>query len=276
MRSCCAAIALFALPALASGPSPAPTVGEACKPLPALKSPWAFVAGEQLDFELDALGAQAGSMSMRVLPNREGALPVEVRAETSPFFAKVRRVKGVGTSYLDALTLRPRRYTEESVENEVRRTANVGFRADGKAVEVSYENAGQAGRGLFHYENDGLDPAGAIYLFRQLPFREGLEVCFDVYGIRRLWRMRGKVEGKERVSLPVGVFDAWHLSGVAVRHDNPKSQKEVHVWISDDKRRLPLVAIGTMDLGAVRATLTGHKRPGEKRVRADGKESLKW
>ena len=62
----------------------------------------------------------------------------------------------------------------------------------------------------------------------------------------------------------------------AVRLDKPTQKREMHVWISDDARRLPLVAVGTIDLGAVRATLTAYSRPGEKQKRAEGKEELKW
>ena len=42
------------------------------------------------------------------------------------------------------------------------------------------------------------------------------------------------------------------------------------MWITDDERRLPLAAVGTIDLGAVRATLTSCSRPGEKGQQAPG------
>jgi hypothetical protein len=76
--------------------------------------------------------------------------------------------------------------------------------------------------------------------------------------------------------LPIGEFDAWHLSGLAIRLDDHRQRREVHMWISDDEKRLPLVTVGTIDLGAVRATLTSFTRPGEKRAKAQGKETLKW
>ena len=118
--------------------------------------------------------------------------------------------------------------------------------------------------------------AGAIYLLRALPLKEGMTVCFDVYGIRRIWRVWGKVLPKEHVSLPVGEFEAWHLAGEAARLDLPDARRIVHVWISDDARRLPLAAVGMIDLGAVRATLTGFSRPGDKGAKAENKGNLKW
>jgi len=113
-------------------------------------------------------------------------------------------------------------------------------------------------------------------LMRELALSGGLRVCFDVYGLRRLWRMDGRIVAREHVSLPVGEFEAWHLAGTAIRIDNPSHRRELHVWVSDDARRLPLVAMGVIDLGAVRATLNAYYRPGEASAKAQGKESLKW
>jgi hypothetical protein len=248
-----------------------------CLGLPQAKPPFAFQPGEVLEFDLDALGALAGKMRISVRPVVDGALPIKVEAKTNTFFSKIRRVIGGATSYLNPKTLRPLRYVEEATENDVRKSATAVFRPERKGVELQWTWANRAGRTMLPYAADGLDVAGAIYAVRMLPLTVGAPICVDVYAIRRMWRLVGKVEAREHVSLPIGEFDAWHLSGVAIRTDNPKERREIHAWISTDARRLPLAAVGTMDLGAVRATLVAFSRPGEKRVRAaDPIESLKW
>jgi hypothetical protein len=247
------------------------------QPLPTLRAPYPFAAGELLEFSLDAMGAEAGKMTMQVQRRKDGSLPVEVKVQTNTFFSKVRRVNATATSYLNAKTLRPSRYTEDATENEVHRFVDVRFNPKSRGVRVDYTLKGkpEAPRDLT-YEHDGLDIAGAMYLLRQLPMKEGQSLCFDVYGVRRMWRMSATVLKREHVSLPIGEFEAWHLSGVAVRLDRPASRREVHLWITDDERRLPLAAVGTIDLGAVRATLSSYSRPGEKTQQAEGKEKLKW
>ncbi len=247
-------------------------------PLPTLHTPISFMPGELLEFDLDALGAQAGKMTMKVQRPDKGTLPVQIEAQTNTFFSKVRRVKGTGISYLHPRTLKPSRYTEDSTENEVRRTVDVAFGPKDRSVKVDYVIGTQKpGHYDYTYDKDGLDVAGTIYLLRQLPMKEGMSLCFDVYGIRRLWRLNGSVVKREHISLPIGQFDAWYLTGTAVRLDKPTQKREIHLWISDDARRLPLVAVGTLDLGAVRATLTAYTRPGEQEKRAPkGKEELKW
>ena len=268
---------LFARATLASAPAvpPALPTDEACRPLPTPVSPFSFFQGELLEFDIDALGAVAGQMRMRTLSTRKGEVPVEITVQTNTFFSKVRRVKGLAQSFLHRQTLRPARYLEKTVENEVPKSAQVVFLPD-KSVQLKYTVAQKSGERTLRYANEGLDVAGAIYLMRQLPLEENLPLCFDAYAIRRMWRVVGRVLGKEKVSLPLGEFDAWHIAGEAVRLDELTSRREVHVWISADGRRLPLAAVGMIDLGAVRATLKAVHRPGDKSWRAQGKETLKW
>lgn len=255
--------------------TPFPSDAE-CKPLPALKAPFAFKPGEQLELDLDALGASAGKLFLRVHPLKDGTLPIEVKAQTNTFFAKVRRVTGGGTSYLNPKTLRPVRYIEDTTENDTHKSAEVQFNAKDHNVHVDYKTNDKPGKLELRYGNEALDVIGATYLIRQLPMEPGARFCFDAYGIRRLWRVTGKVEGREHVSLPVGEFEAWHLAGVSVRTDDHKQRREVHLWISDDDRRLPLVVIGVIDIGVARATLSAFDRPGDKRMRADGAQNMKW
>lgn len=274
-----AALGLFLCTGTAMAQSPAINPvpdNNACLPLPALQTPWSFGPGEVLEYDLDALGAKAGRMTMRVLPVKQSQLPIEIHAETNTFFSKVRKVRGTGTSYLNPKTLRPLRYYEDALENDVHRTADVTFATKDHSVKLAFTVNADAGTSEFRYDDDGLDVAGTIFLMRQLPFKEGMTICFDAYGIRRLWRVFGKVEGKEHVSLPVGEFDAWHISGEAAVIGNENMRREIHVWISADARRLPLAAMGVIDLGAVRATLTAVTRPGEAKSRAEPKQNLKW
>jgi hypothetical protein len=254
----------------------APAVPRCEQRLPTLRSPLAFAPGEVLEFDLDAMGANAGKMTMQVQKKTDSVLPVQIKVQTNSFFSKVRRVDATAVSYLHPKTLRTSRYTEDATENESRRTVEVAFNTKDRKVRVDYVTKGKPGHNDYTYEHEGLDVGGAIYMMRQLPMKEGLPVCFDVYGVRRMWRMTATVLKREHVSLPLGEFEAWHLSGTAVRLDKPSMTREVHVWITDDERRLPLAAVGSIDLGAVRATLTSYSRPGEKAKQAQGKEQLKW
>ncbi len=254
----------------------APTPSDAqCPGLGAPEGTRYFAVGESLEYDLDAMGAEAGKLTVKVLPQRNGALPIEVTAHTNTFFSKVRRVKAEAMSYLHPKTLRPQRYTEDALENEVHRTADVRFTPASKTARLDWVTNGRRGKRTLKYGSDALDPVGAIFLLRQLPLKEGMPLCFDAYALRTMWRVSGKVVGKQKVSLKVGEFEAWHLQGEAVSLERPSWRREVHLWVSADERRLPLASVGILDLGAVRATLGAYSRK-DGSVKAEGKESLKW
>lgn len=276
MRALAAVLMLWAVPALAQADAGALPTDAQCPPLPPLATPIAFGPGEVLEYEVDALGARAATMTMRTLPLRDGRLPIEAHVETNTFFNKVRKVNGTGTSSVNPKTLRPIRYFEDTLENDQHRVAEVSFDAKTHKVGLRSTINGETAEAAFRYANEGLDVTGTIFLLRQLPLKKDLPLCFDAYGIRRLWRVWGTVVAREKVSLPVGEFYAWHIAGQAARLDFPAARREIHVWISDDPRRLPLAALGAIDLGTVRATLVGVKRPGEKQTRAENKGNLKW
>lgn len=122
---------------------------------------------------------------------------------------------------------------------------------------------------------DAVDYVGGIYLFRALPLKVGEAFCFETYALKRMWRVAGEVESREQVSTPAGEFTTLHLKGVATRSGpGPLNTREVHVWVTDDARRIPVAALGVIDLGAVRATLTGAERP-DAHVGPQGK-ALEW
>ena len=263
---------------LTAAPAPLPPIptDAECTALGQPRLPLNFRAGERLEYDVDAVGMKAASLSLRVLPSKDGAIPVEAKVETNTFFAKIRRVTGTGTSYLDPKTLRPLRYTEESVENGIPKSADISFSRKDKSAALRWGVGDSSGLSNFRFANDALDPVGTAFLFRQMPLKQGQKACFDAYGIRRMWRVWGTITGKEHVSLPVGEFEAWHLEGTAVRMDNQTVRREIHYWISDDPRHLPLAALGSIDLGAVRATLTAYDRPNESSGKAESKANLKW
>lgn len=261
------------LPPTPSSPVPA---DEACRPLPAPLPGMSFRPGEELTYDVDALGAKAATMVMRVLPRRGATLPIEVTARTNSFFSKIRNVRGTVVASLDPRTMRPVRYVEDTIENEWHRQVQVDFPGD-RTAQLRWDINGNKGQRALPYAGDGLDVAGAAFVMRQLPFKERQAICFDVYALRTMWRVWGLVLPRETVSLPLGEFPALHLAGESVRldwRDGPR--RKIHIWLSDDARRLPLAALGTIDLGGVRATLIRAQRPGEPVLEAGPPGSLEW
>lgn len=235
--------------------------GGPCAPLPAPTHALPWDPGERLAFDLDVLGAQAGKLSLVALPpvgkGQNQELSFRALAASNSFFSKIRKVRGRSTSYVRARDMHPRRYREDSKEGKLTRGADVVFKRpnEGKFVQVDFTRNHIKGNAKLPYLNEAFDPISVVYYLRTLEFSQDMPVCFDTYAIRKLWRVRGKVKGLETVRVPAGVFEAWHIEGEAVRTDQPNSKREIHLWISNDEKRLPVAALGVIDLGPVRAQL---------------------
>lgn len=265
--------------AWSAAPPPKPPAEQpqaACTALPKPRSgPLPFVGGEALTYDVDILGAKAGQMTFDVQPWPRNAseFPVRVKAESNTFFNKMRKIKGEVVTYLRSKDLRPNRFHEDIEEGTLTRVADASFKD--KKTEVNWKSNQQnntQGTNTFSTTSEGYDYVGAIYLFRSIPMKVGQPFCFEAYALKRMWRVEGKVEAREHVSVPAGEFDAFHLSGVATTHG--MKPREVHVWISDDPQRLPLAALGVIDLGPVRAQLIDLHRPDMKASAV--KEKLEW
>lgn len=258
-----AALALFTLPLAAGAKRSAPPKPSlpSCEPLPATGArPWGET--ERLYYDVDVMGALAGKLTLIAYPpgGRPGSEEMTVRAmaASNSFFSKIRQIRGRASSNLEASTLRPRRYQEETQEGDVERSAQVRFERSKKSRQMvlDYKRNGRSSKKRFKHDYDAFDPLSAFYALRSMELTEGKSLCFDAYGIRRHWRVSGQVKAKEVVRVPAGVFDAFRIEGTAYRVDDPRRSREIHVWISADEKRLPLAALGVMDLGPVRAQLT--------------------
>lgn len=278
--------------ALAAGPAPAPAAppppaikqmprDAQCQSLPPVKSPHLPV-GEMLDYDIDVLAANAARMEVETLPKQNGSVAIRVRIKTNTFFNKVRRVRAEAKSYLNPKSLRPARYYEDAWEDNEHKLADVNFHPAGQGpqvVSIKYITDPKPSSKMMEifgrYGHDALDELGAIYYIRSLDLKPGLPLCFDVYAMRHMFRVWGKVQGLEQVSTAVGDYQAFHIVGTAARLDDPSFQRELHVWITNDDKRIPLGALGGIDLGPVRATITHIGHPGDDEAESHA-EGLDW
>jgi hypothetical protein len=235
--------------------------GPACG-LPALAPgdrPWK--TGESLGYELSVLGmVQAGTMQLGVeRPMSAGKIvPLRARARTSPSLQNVKPFAGVGLSWIDAATLRPERYRDETEEGGVHKTSDARIVRGEPRLVIETRYGETAGRTEYTREREVLDGLSFVYFLRAARLSPGDRLCADLVANRRFWRLEATVAAKtERVDTPAGKFDTLRVDALLRRADQPQAKpRPVHIWISTDARRLPVAFVSEIDLGPVSATLT--------------------
>jgi hypothetical protein len=231
--------------------------GPACG-LPARGAP-SWRSGEMLAMDLDLFGVvRAGTLSLAVeRPMSAGKIvPLVARAKSTES-VQVKRLTAVALSWIEKATGLPERYRDESKEDDVHRSSDARLLPAGPEVVIETRTGEREGRSAFAREGPVLDPLSALYYLRAAPLAPGDRLCFDLVALGRFWRVEGTVAGRtERVESPAGRFETIRVDLVGRRADRPERQREVHLWLSDDARRLPVAAVGEIDLGPVRMLLS--------------------
>lgn len=227
--------------------------------LPGGERPWR--TGESLNYDLEVLGAvKAGALQLAVeRPMSAGkVIPLRARAKTSASLQNLKPFVGVGLSWIDATTLRPERYRDETDEGGVHKMSDARIRPGDPRLVIEYRFGETAGKNEYRREREVLDALSFLYFLRSARLAGGDRLCADLVANRRFWRLEATVAAKtERVETPAGRFDTQRVDVVLRRADQPTVKpRPVHIWISTDGRRLPVAIVSEVDLGPVSATLT--------------------
>jgi hypothetical protein len=251
-------------PARASAPRPAPTphparAPAACGLPPRAAGTLPYRTGESFTFDLDLLGlVKAGTLQIGVeRPMSGGAIvPLRARAKSDASVGNVKKLAAVGLSWIEASSLLPERYREESEENGVRRMSDAKLLPAKPELVVEQKLRNREARLVVRPEGAVLDPLSALFLLRSARLSPGDRFCFDLVGNGRFWRVEATVAPeRDRVDTGAGAFDTIRIDAVAKRKDRRGASRPLHVWLSADARRIPVAAVTEVELGPVRATL---------------------
>lgn len=241
--------------ALAAGPCglPPPTAGA---------SP--FTPGEVASYDLDLLGLVRGG-SLELSAGRPSALaggkivPLRARARTNPSIATLLRLTAVALSWVDVRTLLPERYREEAEENGVRKVSDTRLAPPGPTLDLSFEIGGTKGAARYPREGTALDAVSAVTYLSAARLAAGERLCFDLVARGRVWRVQGVVAPRnERIDTVLGKVETVRIDARATLADHPEDPpRQMHAWFTTEVPRRFLVAVGEIDLGPVKVTLTG-------------------
>ncbi len=244
------AVALGSVLALAS---PARGRAQACVTPAVGRVP--FGLGERLSYDIDSLGASIGTLRLAVLPGQRGAAyAIEARGRTNTFAANFYQVDAIARSHLGP-ALQDRSYSQDATERGVRESLDIAFPAAQGRLHVRAAKEGNRHDFDLHAPDQTRDLLAALYTLRAMKLTDGEELCLPVYGAKHVWFVRARVAGREMAHTPAGDFRSIHLTGSAVFVDNPKVCRPLQFWLTDDARRLPVAACGTVQNKPVCANL---------------------
>jgi Protein of unknown function (DUF3108) len=234
--------------------APAP----ACSPIEVRAA--RFAPGELLRYRLDVLGTDVGTFEVALEtpqgPDRgRASLVARSRAKTNAFVTtNLGRYEGFIRTLLGP-DLMPIRFREELDEGDTHHAVEADFPPHGGKLAARASTNGKLEPLQLDATPLARDMISSFFFLRALPQKAGTPVCLEVYAARKMWSMTGAVGPREAVEIPLGKFNTIRIDLVAVRRDDANVKRSAHVWITDDDRRLPVVAVGEVRGKTFRAQL---------------------
>ena len=228
-----------------------------------------FRSGETVTLSImykwGAINTEVGTARLQVDSLRfegERVYHLGCKVWTVPFFDRIYKIREDLQSWVRVRDLRPLRFTRSTYEGGYTASNDYHFNWDAGKIEadVTFENKGPQRLEIPVKEGE-YDLIALLYHIRSLDesaFKKGATTkvrfaiddnVFDVYIT---------AQGKENIKIrKQGRMDAWHLSCSVVQGALFDGDENLHLWISADKNRIPVVAKVPLKLGAVQAWLTG-------------------
>jgi hypothetical protein len=197
------------------------------------------------------------SLTVQEKKPSSGSIAYYIVAEgaPTPLIAKLYTLHYRVDTLLDAYTLLPQAGTVVSREGSRIRTRLTRF--DRRSRTATYEVRGaDALKRQTRVPPDTRDPLSAFFAVRTIPMRPGSSQVFPVNDSGETFNVRVTVQQRETVRSGLGTTAAWKLVPVILdASGRPSTGRTLHMWISDDERRLPLKIEAGLEVGTFELTL---------------------
>jgi Protein of unknown function (DUF3108) len=215
--------------------------------------PVPFGSGETLVYTIAWLKIEGGEMTLRtVRETTSDGVPVHrltLVATSNDYVSKFYPVRDLYETWVDARDFQPLRFEKHARE--------------GRYESDEVEEFDLARRiGSWRDDRTPLpervqDIISSFYFLRAQPLAIGRDVRLDMFSRGKVYKLKARVLGRERVETEAGVFETFKLQPQLRENetDEDRNRGRLFLWFSDDERRLPVMAKTVMPIGSVTARL---------------------
>jgi uncharacterized protein DUF3108 len=214
--------------------------------------------GEQLVFRASWLGLPAGEA--RIVLNGDSKDPRmwdgEIWVRTSPGVDLLYKLRDYLRDRFSRATLATRDISITHHENKRSSEYRLDFDRRARLVTAVKRNKKGTATSRFRADHPSGPFSGAMMALSQ-PLTVGQKLTFDVFSARTRYVIEFTVAGRERISTPLGDFDALRIATAIPYLSDSDARKTAHettLWVSAD-RHLPLRIEATAFVGKLRADL---------------------
>jgi len=206
------------------------------------------------------------------------AIVVQGHAKTRGLAAMLTNVDDVFTSWIDAETGRPLRWTveESTSDGKVREKtdARLAERAeDAVPVDVWLDDKPVSSEPQKVSLPDVWDYNAYLVALRAWEAPRGSTVTAEVFRSRFMWNVTMTIAGEEKLVTELGEFPTLRFDARAYRLDRDgkrsagQAEREFSIWITNDQGRVPVQTVGRTDYGDIKLSIVDYQPGNGERLR---------
>lgn len=101
------------------------------------------------------------------------------------------------------------------------------------------------------------DTLSSFFYFRTIPLKVGTSYFIEIFDCKKLWNTEVKVLRREEISTPLGRFKTVVIKPILKSEGIFARTGDMHIWLTDDERRIPVLMKSKVKIGSITATLVG-------------------
>jgi hypothetical protein len=219
----------------------------------------AFVVPERLEFEISYAGIPAGHAvqevkqlgdELHIISTAKSAdwlklfFPVDDRIESF-------LIPGASPSKIGV----PRLYRERIREGWTRFQKDAVF--DRQKLEVYTKDFLKKNETTQKISEKTYDTLSSFFYFRSVPLQVGTSNFIDIFDCKKIWNTEVQVLRREEIETPLGRFKTVVIKPLLKSEGIFARTGEMHIWLTDDERRIPVLMKSKVKIGNITATLVG-------------------
>jgi len=101
------------------------------------------------------------------------------------------------------------------------------------------------------------DTLSSFFYFRTIGLQVGKSTFIEIFDCKRLWNTEVQVLRREEIEIPLGRFRTIVIRPIMQSEGIFARTGDLHIWLTDDERRIPVMMKSKVRIGSITATLVG-------------------
>lgn len=219
----------------------------------------AFQMPERLEFEISYTGIPAGHAVQEVTRSGNEVHIVSTARSAAwlkLFFPVDDRIESVLVQEGQQSMLGvPRLFRERIREGSTRYQKDAYF--DRQKLEVTTKDLLKKSETTQKVTAQTYDTLSSFYFFRTMALQTGKSAYIDIFDCKRLWNTEVQVLRREEIDTPLGHFKTVVIKPILKSEGIFARTGDIHIWLTDDERRIPVLMKSKVKVGSITATLVG-------------------